>query len=92
MVAFKKFFIDVECESKLHRGLPYYASGIILEDYRENGEPRASWKDFVVSYIDPWGNNITAWRGMHEIKIIEVAEVDYEYMKFCLEDHERVNN
>jgi len=76
-----EFFIDLECNCNLHDELPYFAAGIIEDDYRENKKESISGKDYCVVFIDPWGDVCREWRGIDEIKIIEVSHSAFEMLK-----------
>lgn len=80
-----RFFIDTDCESNLENGLPYYAAGLIESDYTNDGKGSVSGKDFVVAFIDPWGDIQREWRAINEIRIIEASESDYDWLKFSIE-------
>lgn len=80
----KKFFIDKNCNSNQEHSLPYYAAGIIEEDYRKDGHKTDSGKDFAVIYIDPWGEVQREWRSIDEIEMIEASFEDYIYLNLCI--------
>jgi len=83
-----QFFIDKDCESNLEDGLPYFATGLIEQDWRINKTSSPSGKDFAVAFIDPWGIVNRAWRAFDDIRIIEVDEYDFEKLKQYIESHE----
>jgi len=99
----KKFFIDKDCEPNLEHGLPFFAAGIIEQDFRSNNEfliqsfvqsdislaPTKSGKDFAVVFIDPWGIVNRAWRAFDDIRIIDVDSCDFEILKDAIEILER---
>lgn len=87
-----RFFIDKECESNLEHGLPYYAVGIIVKDNTKEGIclknggfgaycPPTNGKDFLVSFITPWGEVETEYRSIDQIRIIETTWDKYERMQ-----------
>jgi hypothetical protein len=82
------FFNDLKSGENFKNGLQFHAAGIIEKDYRKNGKPSLSGKDFIVSYIDPWGNNSIEWRSENEIEIFEVGREDFEYLKHCIKTNE----
>lgn len=76
------FFRDINCDENYQNGLSYFACGIVEEDIRANGLPSESGKDFVVSFIDPWGNpHLRYLRATEEIILIEASEEDYEFLR-----------
>ena len=83
-----KFFIDKNCEENLKDGLPYFAAGIIEEDYRIDERQSFSGKDFAVVFIDPWGVVSREWRAFDDIRIIEVNNYDFEMLKESIRSYE----
>lgn len=76
-----RFFLDKESGRNLKDGLPYFAAGIIDGDFRKDGKPSVSGKDFAVLFVDPWGGVQCEWRAEDEIQIFEVDEDDFENLK-----------
>lgn len=65
-------FIDLQSGPNLENGLEYYAAGLVLDDCRG----KKTSKDFLVCYIDPWGECQTAWRAEAEIRVMEISDAD----------------
>lgn len=67
-------FTDLDANSNLERGLEYYAAGIITDYY----DPTApSGKHLAVSYINPWGEAVHAWRSVSEVRRQPMGPDDY---------------
>jgi len=84
-----KFFIDKDCELNLENGLPFFAAGIIEQDFRAGIKQLPSGKDFAVVFIDPWGIINRAWRAFDDIRIINVDSCDFEILKDAIKILER---
>lgn len=80
-----RLFIDRRCEDNLIDGLEYYAAGIIRSDNMTDGQPNKSGKDYLVSFIDPWGIAHDEWRSVDDIRIIESYEAYYMMLKNSIE-------
>jgi hypothetical protein len=66
-------FIDLDESPNLEDGLEYKAAGVITAYY----EPNPAGKDYEVSYINPWGKSVHAWRAVGEIRLQPMARGDF---------------
>ena len=65
-------FIDNDKEANLENGIAYFAVGLVAEDYRDGATSMG--KDFVVEFIDPWGNYCREWRAEEEVTIAPISD------------------
>jgi len=72
-------FIDKNKSANLHHGIEFYAVGLVTVDYKPSG----SGKDYLVSYIDPFGSLCHEWRAKDEITVSEISMGDYKHLQNC---------
>jgi hypothetical protein len=72
-----RFFMDLVPDKNVQDGLPYCAAGIVnSEDDR----------GCCVSFLDPWGDPQTEFRGASEIKITYVSKKNFMKLKEAIEN------
>ena len=77
----KRQFIDNDKNGNLTDGVEFFAVGLIVGDYTDNGLGNPSGKDYCVEFIDPWGQHHCAWRAVEEITISDIDDVDAEKLE-----------
>lgn len=74
-------FFDKEPNANLENGVLYHAAGLVESNHMINDEPSLSGKDYMVTFIDPWGRLMHAWRAKDEIVTYELSEGDAEILQ-----------
>jgi hypothetical protein len=73
----RKRFIDRDHQPNYDKGVSYYASGLVDEDYTIGGVGSGSGKDYSVTYIDPFGACLSEWRSVGEVDLFDIDDCDY---------------
>lgn len=74
-------FFDKDPNANLENGVLYHAAGLVESNQMINDEPTLSGKDYSVTFIDPWGRLIHAWRAKDEIVTYELCNTDAEILQ-----------
>jgi hypothetical protein len=78
-------FIDKDKESNLVDGIEYFAVGLVTDCHMVDGEPTPNGKDYVVEYIDPFGNFQIEYRSADEIEVSPIDDADFERLDWIYE-------
>jgi len=73
-------FIDKTKEGNLLHGIEYHAAGLIIDNMMVDDTPTASGKDYLVGFIDPFGEVHHEWRSHDEIEIATISTTDYVHL------------
>lgn len=74
-------FFDKDPNANLENGVLYHAAGLVDGNHMIKDEPSLSGKDYSVTFIDPWGRLIHAWRAKDEIVTYELCDTDAEILQ-----------
>ncbi|MFA7287190.1 MAG: hypothetical protein WC052_06010 [Patescibacteria group bacterium] len=74
-------FFDKDPNANLENGLLYHAAGLIDSTHMVNDETTLGGKDYLVTFIDPWGRLQHAWRAKDEIVTYELCEGDAQILQ-----------
>ena len=81
------FFRDLNADENLKAGIAVPYAGIVTERatelYNEDG------KDYLVEYIDAWGNVVTGWRAADDVELIMVTDSDWTLLRTAID---KLNN
>ncbi len=83
MPAMNYKFIDKNKGANLKDGIEYFAVGLIVDSYIEDGKGSSSGKDYFVQFIDPWGNIHNEWRCIEEIEISKIDDADADLLRMA---------
>lgn len=78
-------FIDKTREGNRLHGIEYFATGLILDSNMADGTPTASGKDYLVGFIDPFGDVHCEWRSHDEIEVSAISDSDYQFLIVLLD-------
>lgn len=84
-------FTDINAGDNLSNGVEYCAVGLIVEDMRTIPTGSPSGKDFVVEFIDPWGDHHRAWRSVKDVTIKHISEIDAELLRVAYTRAEQIS-
>lgn len=82
-------FFDKDPNANLQNGMLFHAAGLIQSNHMLDDMPTLSGKDYYVTFIDPWGQLVNAWRAKDEVVTYELCEGDAETLHLAFEAVER---
>jgi hypothetical protein len=82
-------FFDKDPNANLENGVLYHAAGLVESNNMINNEPTLSGKDYMVTFIDPWGRLMHAWRAKSDVVTYELSDTDAEILQAAFEAVER---
>jgi len=82
-------FFDKDPNANLENGMLYHAAGLVQSNHMINDESSVSGKDYCVTFIDPWGNLVNAWRAKSDVVTYDLCDTDAEILHLAFEAAER---